>query len=74
MLAKGANAMKPKVDFENGQEIRNLYSKLSTDFPEEKRIYTSRLVCFLLIQQQLGGKSAQRIVSECVNFEMYKEF
>lgn len=73
-VSTGANAMSQPVEFEDGKAIRNLYSKLSGDFPEEKRIYTSRLVCFLLIQQQLGGKSAQRIVSECVNFEMYKEF
>ena len=59
---------------ESNSSVRKLYSKLSADFPEEKRIYTSRLVCFLLIQQQLSGKFAQGIVSECVNFDLYREF
>lgn len=56
------------------QDIKSLYSRLSADFAEERRIYTSRLVCFLLIQQRLSGKSSQGIVSECINFESYKDF
>jgi len=57
-------------EISRAKSVKRLYSKLSADFPGEKRIYTSRLVCFLLIQQQLTGKSAQGIISECVNFDL----
>ena len=66
--------MEKQSELVGTKSVKRLYRKLSADFPEEKRIYTSRLVCFLLIQQQLTGKSAQGIISECVNFDLYKEF